>query len=189
MLERARKGHLSECWIKRELKPDAVSTGDRRAQFVGLDAYKEAGGRVTTDLFADRTTLDDPAILQDLFNKKLAAEARSIRQAQGWQWAEVIDDDYFSGADIDKMNCARIYAEPGELTEEQTERYDELAELANGEVLDEEGTAELADLQDLMDGQFTDIQKDHAGIVVYFSHSGDPVVTDGLIKPEDWGSG
>ena len=45
------------------------------------------------------------------------------------------------------MKCARIYAEQGELTEEQAERYDELAELAEADVLDEAGEAELQALQ------------------------------------------
>ncbi|MEM8977162.1 MAG: chromosome partitioning protein ParB, partial [Pseudomonadota bacterium] len=47
VLEQARNGHLSEYQIKNMLKPDAVSASDRRAKYVGLDAYKEAGGRVS----------------------------------------------------------------------------------------------------------------------------------------------
>lgn len=185
VLEQARKGYLSEHQIKNMLKPDAVSATDRRAKFVGLDAYKEAGGRVSGDLFADKTLLDDEAILAQCFADKLAVAARTIRQEQGWKWAETVDDSYFGGYDIDQMKCARIYAEQGELTEEQGERYDELAELAEAEVLDEAGEAELQALQTILDGAYSDVQKDCAGIILHVTNTGELSVIEGLVKPED----
>ena len=185
VLEQARKGHLSEYQIKNLLKPDAVSASDRRAKYVGLDAYKEAGGRVSGDLFADKTLLDDEAILDQCFADKLAVAARTIRQEQGWKWAEVVDTTYFGGYDIDQMKCARIYAEQGELTEEQAERYDELAELAKVEVPDSAGEAELEALQTILDGAYSDVQKDCAGIILHVSNSGELSFVEGLVKPED----
>lgn len=185
VLEQARKGYLSEHQIKNMLKPDAVSASERRAKYVGLDAYKEAGGRVSGDLFADKTLLDDEAILDQCFGEKLAVAARTIRQDQGWKWAEIVNDSHFGGYDIDQMKCARIYAEPGDLTEEQAERYDELAELAEGEVLDAAGEAELQALQVILDGAYSDVQKDCAGIILYVSNSGELSVVQGLVKPED----
>jgi ParB family chromosome partitioning protein len=184
VLEQARKGHLSEYQIKNMLKPDAVSASDRRAIYVGLDAYKEAGGRVSGDLFADKTLLDDEAILDQCFADKLAVAARTIRQEQGWKWAEVVKDSHFGGYDIDQMKCARIYAEQGQLTEGQAERYDELAELAEAEVLDEAGEAELQALQTILDGAYTDVQKDCAGIILHVTNSGELSVIEGLVKPE-----
>lgn len=185
VLEQARKGHLSEYQIKNMLKPDAVSASDRRAKYVGLDVYKEAGGRVSGDLFADKTLLDDEAILDQCFADKLAVAARTIRQEQGWKWAEIVDATYFGGYDIDQMKCARIYAEQGDLTEEQAERYDELAELAEAEVLDEAAEVELEVLQTILDGAYSDVQKDCAGIILHVSNSGELSVVEGLVKPED----
>ena len=185
VLDQARKGHLSEYQIKNMLKPDAVSASDRRVKYVGLDAYKKAGGRVSGDLFADKTLLDDEAILDQCFADKLAVAARTIRQEQGWKWAEVVDASYFGGYDIDQMKCARIYAEQGDLTEEQAERYDELAELAEADVLDEAGEAELEALQTILEGAYSDVQKDCAGIILHVSNSGELSVVEGLIKPED----
>lgn len=185
VLEQARKGYLSEYQIKHMLKPDAVNVTDRRAVYVGLDAYKAAGGRVSGDLFAEKTLLDDEAILDQCFADKLAVAARTIRQEQGWKWAEVVGDTHFGGYDIEQMKCARIYAEPGELTAEQAERYDELAELAEGEVLDAAGEAELQMLQTILDGAYSDVQKDCAGIILYVSNSGELNVIEGLVKPED----
>ena len=40
------------------------------------------------------------------------------------------------------------------MSEEQSERYDELAELAEGDVLDEAGQAEFADLTNIVEGVF-----------------------------------
>jgi ParB family chromosome partitioning protein len=185
VLEQARKGFLSEYQIKNMLKPDAVSASDRRAKFVGLDAYKQAGGRVSADLFQEKTLLDDEAILDQCFADKLAVAARTIRQDQGWKWAEIVDATHFGGYDIDQMKIARIYAEQGELTEEQAERYDELAELAEAEVLDEAGEAVLQALQTILDGAYSDVQKDCAGIILHVTHSGELKVIEGLVKPED----
>ena len=185
VLEQARKGHLSEHQIKNMLKPDAVSATDRRAKFVGLDAYKEAGGRVSGDLFAEKTLLDDEAILNQCFVDKLTIAARTIRQEQGWKWAETVEDSYFGYYDIDQMKCARIYAEQGALTEEQAERYDELAELSEAEVLDGAGEAELQMLQTILDGVYSDVQKDCAGIIIHVTNSGELNVIEGLVKPED----
>ena len=36
----------------RALQPDAVKLGDRRAVFVGVEAYEAEGGRITRDLFS-----------------------------------------------------------------------------------------------------------------------------------------
>ncbi len=43
------------CQIRRMLTEDAVRASDKRAQFVGLDAYDAAGGVVMRDLFQSTT--------------------------------------------------------------------------------------------------------------------------------------
>ncbi|EEE35177.1 ParB domain protein nuclease [Rhodobacteraceae bacterium KLH11] len=185
VLERARKGYISEYHIKKELKPDAVSATDRRAKFVTLDTYKQAGGRVSADLFQEKTLLDDLAILEQCFSEKLTTAARTMRQGDGWLWADFTLASDFGGHAINEMGAARIYAENGVLTEEQVERYDALSELANGEVLDEPGQQELADLQAIIDGEYSLIQKDHAGIVLYVDSTGKLSAIEGLVKPEN----
>ncbi|MEM1363435.1 MAG: ParB/RepB/Spo0J family partition protein [Pseudomonadota bacterium] len=185
VLEEARKGYLSEYQIRARLKPNTVSATDRRANFVGLDAYKEAGGTVTADLFQEKTMLDDAGVLDVLFQEKLTNTARAMRQEAGWKWAETVEDSYVGYHDIEQMKCDRIYAEKGVLSEDDADRYDELAELANSDVLDEAGQAELEALQTIADGVFSDLQKDHAGIIVYVENNGDVRVIEGLVKPED----
>ena len=54
---------VSESAIKNALHPDAIKATDRRAKFVGIDAYETEGGTVTRDLFSDEVFLASPALL------------------------------------------------------------------------------------------------------------------------------
>lgn len=184
VLDRIKGEGYSDHSIKQMLKPDALRHTDRRAVFVGLDAYNAAGGRITTDLFADQSFIEDVALLDDLFAAKLA-EAVDGFTAEGWKWAETIPGSYIGYHEIEDRKLDRIYPLEGALSEEQAERFDELAELANGDVLDEDGQAELAALQSVLDGGFSEEQKALAGIIVYVDSRGDLKTADGLVKRED----
>ena len=172
---------VSEHRIKQALQPAAVSATDRRARFVGLDAYEAAGGSVSRDLFSDTVALHDADLLQDLFTERLNAEAGKL--AAGWKWAEVMADEYVSYSVTEKL--ARLYPVEGVLTEEQAERYDELAELANADALDEAGQAELEALDAIIKGDFTDAQRAVAGYYVYVSHSGTVQLSGPWVRAED----
>jgi ParB family chromosome partitioning protein len=83
-------------YIRRLLTEDAVRASDKRAQFVGIDAYQAAGGTTMRDLFHqdDGGWLQDPGLLDRLVGEKLHREADAIR-AEGWKWVEVnIDFPY-----------------------------------------------------------------------------------------------
>ena len=73
--------------IRRMLTEGAVKTSDRRAVFIGLDAYELADGSVLRDLFSSDTGgwLQDKALLDRLAREKLAKEADRIG-AEGWKW-------------------------------------------------------------------------------------------------------
>lgn len=179
------KGHgYSDHQIKQLLKPDAVRGTDRRVLFVGQHAYEAEGGRMTGDLFSDQQYFDDVALLEDLFSRKLAASVEAAK-AEGWTWAETIGDSYIGYYDLENRKLDRIYRDEGVLTEEQAERYDELAELANGEALDEEGQAELAALQAILDGSYSDEQKAVAGVLLYVNAKGELQKAEGLVRRED----
>ena len=79
--------------IRRMLTEGAVRAADKRALFVGSDAYAEAGGAVMRDLFQgdDGGWLQDPALLNQLVAEKLQREADTIA-AEGWKWIEVAPD-------------------------------------------------------------------------------------------------
>jgi ParB family chromosome partitioning protein len=79
--------------IRRKLTEGAVHAMDKRARFIGVDAYEAAGGVVTRDLFErdDGGWLPDPALLDRLVIEKLKAEGGKV-QAEGWKWVAVATD-------------------------------------------------------------------------------------------------
>ncbi|MTE01675.1 ParB/RepB/Spo0J family partition protein [Paracoccus sp. YIM 132242] len=182
VLDRIRGNEVSEHRLKQILQPEAINAGsDRRARFVGIDAYRAAGGRISADLFADATLLHDTDLLDRLFAEKLEAEA-DVKEAE-WAWIVTLAESYVPYGTVEKM--ARLYRVEGDLTEEQAERYDELAELAEAEVLDEDGQAELEALQAILDGDFTDEQRRFGGWFMCVAQDGQIRMDGPYVRPED----
>jgi ParB family chromosome partitioning protein len=75
------------------LTEGAVRAVDKRAQFVGVDAYTNAGGVIMRDLFQgdDGGWLQDVGLLDRLVAEQLHDRAEEIR-AEGWKWIEVAPD-------------------------------------------------------------------------------------------------
>jgi len=185
VLDQCRGAAWSDHNLKRALKPDTIEGSDRRAVFVGKEAYVQAGGKLGGDLFAEVDHFDSPDILDALFLAKLEAEAEALRQAEGWAWAETCTDSFFGWHRIEEMKCARLYAEPGVLSETESARYDDLADLSEAGELDADAEAELERLQSVLDGEFSAAQKAVAGIVTHVERDGTLRVTRGLVKPDD----
>src|SRR3546814_12770593 len=80
-------------FIRSKLTENTVRVSDKRAQFVGIDAYTEAGGCVLRDLFTadDGGWLQDAALLDTLVAAKLQAEAERIG-GDGWKWVTAAVD-------------------------------------------------------------------------------------------------
>src|ERR1700704_5356565 len=79
--------------IRRGLTGRTLRASDRRAQFIGLEAYEQAGGTVMRDLFEhdDGGWLQDVPLLDRLVTEKLKTEAQTIA-AEGWKWISVALD-------------------------------------------------------------------------------------------------
>ncbi len=185
ILDQVKGQAISESAIKNALHPDAIKASDRRAKFVGVDAYEAEGGAVTRDLFSEEIFLASPALLDQLFAEKLDTACADPIKAQGWAWAETRSEAWLNHYDLDQMKLARIYPIGGELTGAEAKEYDELAELANGGVLDEAGEARLSTLQAILDGDYSTDQRAHAGCIILVNGSGKLEVTAGLVRPED----
>ena len=109
--------------IRRMLTEKTVRASDRRAAFVGLDAYEAAGGVVLRDLFQqdDGGWLENVALLDRLVAEKLKAEAEKIA-AEGWKWIEVaIEFPYGHEHGLRKLDGAAA-----ELTAEEQAAIDAL---------------------------------------------------------------
>ena len=74
--------------IRRLLTESAVRASDKRAQFVGTEAYEKCGGTILRDLSApdDGGWLQEPTLLENLVAEKLEREADSVC-AEGWNVA------------------------------------------------------------------------------------------------------
>lgn len=138
---------VSESAIRNALHPDAIKATDRRTKLVGIEAYEAEGGTVTGDLFSDEVFLASPALLDRLFTEKLDAALADLIEIQGLAWAEARPEAWLNYYELDQMQLACLYPVEGDLTEEETQEHDELADLANGGVLDEVGEARVAELQ------------------------------------------
>ncbi|MCE6957919.1 hypothetical protein LAZ40_02460, partial [Cereibacter sphaeroides] len=156
---------------------------DRRVRFVGEDGYLAAGGRLTRDLFSDAVFFEDAGLLDRLFAEKLEGEAH--QQNPGWAWIETVDDTHFGYDAIRGGGFERVYRVEGELSGDEAAEYDELADLANAEALDEDGEARLAALEAKMEGDYNAEQKALAGAAFYVSYDGALQCVEGLIRAED----
>ena len=74
--------------IRRTMTETHVRAADRRAVFVGADAYVQAGGVILCDLFSEDGGgyFEEDALLDRLTLKRLEAAAMEVR-AEGWKWA------------------------------------------------------------------------------------------------------
>jgi ParB family chromosome partitioning protein len=77
--------------IRRLLTETHVAATDRRAVFVGVEAYTEAGGTILRDLFTEDRGgyFENVALLDLLVTAKLGRAADALREAEGWKWTEV----------------------------------------------------------------------------------------------------
>jgi ParB family chromosome partitioning protein len=100
--------------IRRLLTETLVAATDRRAVFVGAEAYTEAGGAILRDLFTEDRGgyFEDVALLDVLVTAKLGREADALREGEGWKWTEAhLDFPHAHG-------MRRTYPHPVELSVE-----------------------------------------------------------------------
>jgi ParB family chromosome partitioning protein len=182
--------------IRRRLTESSVRASDRRARFVGLDAYEAAGGVVSRDLFQDDDGgwLQDTALLARLAMEKLAAEAEGLR-AEGWKWIAVaIEFPYGHTAGL-----RRLTGETVDLTEEEiaglaaleAERDALEAEYGAADELPEEVDRRLEEIEVALAPfedppvRFDPAEIARAGIFVSIDAEGALRVERGFVRPED----
>ncbi len=185
ILDQAKGQAVSESAIKAALHPEAIKATDRRARFVGIELYEAKGGAVTRDLFSEDVFLASPALLDQLFAEKLEQARADLVANHGWAWADSHEDAWLNYYALDQMKLARLYPIEGALSAQDAEEYDALCDLANGDVLDEDGEARLAELQTVLDGDYCEDQKAHSGCIIFVNTSGKVEITAGLVRPEE----
>ena len=182
--------------IRRTLTETSVRASDRRAVFVGVDAYEAAGGVVLRDLFQgdDGGWLEDAALLDRLAAEKLQAEAEGLT-SEGWKWIEVATDLPYGYS----HGLRRLVGDPAPMTNEESASHATL--LAEYRALEEEYSgqdeypeeidARLGQLEMAMEALerrpliYDPAEVVRAGVFVTLDRDGSLAVYRGYVRPED----
>ena len=182
--------------IRRMLTETSVRASDRRAVFVGVEAYEAAGGTMLHDLFQgdDGGWLEDPALLDRLVSENLQAEAEAIA-TEGWKWIEVSLDLPYGYS----HGLRRLSGDPAPMTDDEGAAHAKL--LAEYRALEEEyeGQDEFPEEIDTRLGElevameklearpviFDDEEIARAGAFVTLDRYGELAVYRGFVRPED----
>ena len=182
--------------IRRMLTEGAVRASDKRAQFVGLDDYVEAGGEILRDLFQqdDGGWLQDAALLDVMVREKLVEEAEAVC-AEGWKWVEV-DIEFPYGH---TFGMRRVHGETVPMNDEEEASYQALkaeydaleAAHAEADELPDDVDARLGEIEEAMEAlearpiRFETEDLALAGAFVSIDSSGRLRVERGYVRPED----
>jgi ParB family transcriptional regulator, chromosome partitioning protein len=181
--------------IRRLLTETHVAATDRRAVFVGVETYAEAGGAILRDLFTEDRGgyFEDVALFDLLVTAKLGREADALREVEGRKWTQVhLDFPHAHG-------MRRTYPHPVELSMEDQAAL----EAARSEVDRHSEWLQAADeLPDHVDARLCELEteidrleaKRHAydpddiargGAFVILNHDGTVRIERGFIRPGD----
>jgi ParB family chromosome partitioning protein len=183
-------------YIRQALTEDSVAAADRRALFVGIDAYEAAGGTITRDLFEqDRGGwLDDVALIDRLANEKLAAQAQAIAD-EGWKWVEAaLDFDYGHTMGLRRLHGRR--PEPSEAEQKAHDaRVDELDRLCAEHEGDDDVPDSVIERVEALEAAieafnypeliYEPDEIARAGVFVSLGRDGGLRIERGFLRPED----
>ena len=180
--------------IRRALTEAHVEADDRRALFVGLDAYRAAGGGVVRDLFEPEHEgyLTDAALLDRLAGDRLEQDAAAVR-AEGWKWVETslrLDRSALHGFGRVQPDKAPLSQEREEEIAALSEEYEALAEVHGDDPEPEiaeqlEALYEKVELLSEREEVWNPEAIAQAGAIVSIDDAGGVAVERGLIRPED----
>jgi len=182
--------------IRQLLTETSIPASDKRAQFVGVEAYQAAGGEILRDLFEadDGGWLQEPALLDRLVSDKLKANADEIA-AEGWKWISV-DTDLPYGHD---HGLRALTGTPVDLTDDERaarealrEEYDRLeAEYSEADELPDEIDQRMDEIEAALEAFeqrpaiYDPAEIVRAGVFVSVDREGELVVRRGYVRPED----
>ncbi|MER9416494.1 ParB/RepB/Spo0J family partition protein [Mesorhizobium sp. M0306] len=182
--------------IRRMLTETTVRTSDKRAVFVGIDAYEAAGGIVMHDLFQSDNGgwLQDAALLDRLVAEKIKEVAQEVA-AEGWKWVEVAVSLPYGAT----RGLYQLQGDPLDLSAEEQAAIDALSaehaklatEYEGADELPEEVDQRLGEIEaalatfDKRPRQFDPSDIAIAGAFVSIDADGSLAVERGFFRPED----
>lgn len=189
--------HVHPHHIKRLLTETGYSANSKLGRFVGIEAYKDAGGAVMTDLFSehDNTHLENPELLERLAIEKLQLAATDY--VGDWKWVDVhVELDHGAFRSFGHIDPQEV--EPDQKLVKEIEilnaREEELTQLNDeGDWSDAEHeeyyaiAPRISEIEDQIEAARPYAKEDRAiaGVVITLGHRGDLQVQKGLVRPED----
>jgi ParB family chromosome partitioning protein len=190
-------GWQKEPWqIRRMLTETTVRASDKRAVFVGIDAYEAAGGMMLRDLFQsdDGGWLQDVGLLDRLVAEKLKVIADEIA-TEGWKWVEAALSIPYGVT----HGMREIAGTPLDMSEaEQATRdalqveFDRLvAEYEDADELPDEIDQRLGEIEAAMEEldnrpvRYDPAEIAIAGVFATLDANGKLIVDRGYVRPED----
>jgi ParB family chromosome partitioning protein len=179
--------------ILHALSEGQVRSDDRRALFVGSEAYEEADGVIIRDLFDAKGSgfFADAELLNLLVREKLQAHADKVA-AEGWRWVVAEPElDHEAWADM-----RRVFAKPIPLSKAERKRLRKLQARLNA-LCDKypDGDVPAADAAKLgrIETAIEELRKEKyaardvalAGAFVTLAHDGSVRIERGLVRAED----
>lgn len=183
--------------IRNQLTQKSYSGSSKLALFVGIDAYKHAGGSVIEDLFSERDAmhLEDPDLLEKLAMDKLQGLAEEATKT--WKWAEAcLDVDYDSFRPYGRVYPQsldpdpKLVAEKAKLEERHAvleADYDEQTWTEERQEEEDQIWERIREIDEIEEANVAYSDDDYkiAGCIVSISHNGEPRLETGLVRPED----
>ncbi|MGE0182807.1 MAG: ParB/RepB/Spo0J family partition protein [Parvularculaceae bacterium] len=182
--------------IRRMLTEGAVRASDKRALYVGLADYEQAGGAILRDLFQedDGGFLQDAGLLNRLCAEKMDAAVDAI-SAEGWRWVHSSTDLPYGY----QFGMRRLVGEQPQMTAEEKTALDAFKAEQNlleethagDEELPEEVDRRLGELEAAIESIeerpqiFDAAEIAIAGAFVTLDRDGRLVVQRGFVRPED----
>ncbi|MBN9672196.1 ParB/RepB/Spo0J family partition protein [Roseibium aggregatum] len=195
--ESIRNSWQKEPWqIRRLLTETTVPSSDKRARFIGLEAYEAAGGAVLRDLFSQDNDgwLQDVTLLDRLVDEKLKRMADEIA-GDGWRWIDASVELPYGHAN----GLRKLVGTMQDLTEEERaarealrNEYDDVeSQYAEVSDLPEEVDRRLAEIEAALEAFenrpviFDPDEVARAGVFLSIDRDGELVVDRGHVRPED----
>lgn len=182
--------------IRRMLTETAVRASDKRALFVGVEAYQEAGGQILRDLFEDDDGgwLQDPSLLDLLVTEKLHEAANGIAP-EGWKWIEVGVSFPYDAT----YGLRELAGEPIDLTAEEEAtiaalkgEYEQIeAQYDGANELPDEIDARLGEIETALaafesrPSRYEPEEVARAGVFISIDHDGKLDIERGYVRPVD----
>ncbi|MBL4900923.1 MAG: ParB N-terminal domain-containing protein [Colwellia sp.] len=182
---------ISAYGIKKALCDGTIRSDDNLVKYIGLSAYKKAGGATVADLFDSVDYLQDGVLVHELASKKLSDDAKDIEARCKWvEFSLSVDWNLINQCGMVERVDTEVTAE---LLKKQAALELEINELEDiDEPTDEEDTInEKWDECSLLDDEIEasrmikESDKLDSGCVISIDDNGCLKVRDGLIHPNE----